>query len=447
MYYSPITPEKRSLMLKAIGVDSIEALFDDIPKNAENDIQLATSLTEFELKNTFNTLAKHNVSSSTMLSFMGGGAYTHFIPSAIKYLVNRSEFTTSYTPYQPEISQGTLRAIFEFQTMVTQLTGLAISNASVYDGATALAESGVVAFHAKQKTKPNILVPTTLSPSYKDVLLTYWAPKGITLVEVGSQDTPYAIPESAWEAQLNDSTLAVVLPYPDFFGTIHDYSSLIAKAKAAGAYVIMHCDPLALSLLKSPGELGADLASAEGQPLGIPVAFGGPYLGIMTASTEFIRLLPGRIAGETVDQQGKTGYVLTLQTREQHIRREKAFSSICTNQGLLALTATIYMSLMGPNGMKLAAQTCMAHSRYLTQELKKIGLEVLNTGTTFKECVVKLPKPAKAIVSELKKHNILAGVDLSKLYPNLTHHLLIATTEIQTKAQMDQLVSALKGVL
>ncbi len=438
MLYSPLTSRQKEKMLDALGLTRIEALFSDIPSlstatplsgfSSESDIELMQKMGQLSAQNGVNTES----------SFLGAGAYDHFSPSVVRYLVSRSEFSTSYTPYQPEMSQGTLRAIFEFQTMVCELTGMDIANASVYDGASALAESCSLVYHFFQKQRPEVVVPSTLSPSYLEVLQTYLVPKGacVKVIEGGCH---YAFDSVLFESAMTEKVCAIVLPYPDFFGTVHAYESTIKKAKELGIKVVFSCDPSALALLKSPGELGADVVAGEGQSLGIPLAYGGPYLGLMSAKQEFIRFFPGRIVGRTVDTQGKSGYVLTLQTREQHIRREKSYSSICTNQGLLALSATIYMALMGPHGLQEVALLCYKKSQYLKNEIGKIaGFKILNQGPTFKEFLVQVPCKLDRLSAYLKQKNIVGGVPLGE------DSLLIAVTETKSVAELDAFVDALK---
>lgn len=445
MLYSPITPSQREAMLATMGLSSIEDLFSDIPTHpGTTPLAHFSALSDLDLMKLMKNLSDKNISLSKNLSFLGAGAYEHFSPSVVKFLISRSEFSTSYTPYQPEMSQGTLRAIFEFQTMVCELSGMDIANASVYDGGSALGESCALAYYFHQKKRHEVLAPSTLSPHLIKVLETYLSPKDVKLVQ-SQGDAPYLFDEDRFNNQITENTCAVVLPYPDFFGTVVNYAKTIEKAKSVDAKIIFVYDPLAMALLKSPGELGADMAVAEAQCLGIPLSFGGPYLGLMSARNEFVRFFPGRIVGKTSDRDGKEAYVLTLQTREQHIRREKSYSSICTNQGLMALAATIYLAWMGPVGLKRVAELCYKKTTYLKQEINKLsGYKVLNSGPTFKEFLVSVPGDAAALLAYLKSHGIEGGLALSAYFENAQSHLLIAVTETRSQEDLDRMLQLLK---
>ena len=447
MFYSPITQAQREHLLQEIGVPDIDALFADMSAVGQaSPLDLPEPLSELELKQFAVRLAGKNKHTGAYISFMGGGSYDHFIPSVVGHVISRSEFYTSYTPYQPEMSQGTLRSIFEFQTMICELTGLGVANASVYDGASALAEACVMTINdATKRTK--VLLPSTLPPSYREVLDTYLLPKSVTIQTAGSQDA-VCVSEEEFISQFSGDFAAVVLSYPDFFGNMISYDRVISAAKENGIAVIMLCDPIALALFKSPGELGADIAVGEGQPLGIPTAFGGPYLGFMAASEKYLRLLPGRIVGQTHDKNGTLGYVLTFQTREQHIKREKSLSNICTNQGLLALAATVYMAYMGPHGLRRVAELCYKKTNYLKTRLASLpGVTVLNTGVTFREFVISLPCDAAKVGKALKAQQIFAGIDMGRFDKSRKNQLLIAVTEKRSTAELDQLAEAIKGCL
>lgn len=445
MLYSPITQFQKETLLKAIGVSSIEDLFSDIPSNPQaTPLANFPALSDLELMRCVKGLADKNEHLGKKMSFMGAGAYEHFAPSIVGYLLSRSEFSTSYTPYQPEMSQGTLRAIFEFQTMVCELSGMDIANASVYDGGSALGESCALTYYFFQKQRHQIVVPSTLSPHLIEVLKTYLSPKDIELIQVQG-DCYYQFDTPRVNACISEKTAAVVLPYPDFFGTVVNYAATIEKAKSVGAKVIFVYDPLAMGLLKSPGDYGADLCVAEGQSLGLSLAFGGPYLGLMSAKEEFVRFFPGRIVGKTLDRDGKNAYVLTLQTREQHIRREKSYSSICTNQGLMALAATIYLSWMGPVGLQKVASLCCQSMAYFKQEISKIpGFSVLNPGPTIKESLISCPGSAAALLDFLKQQGIEGGVAIGPYFKEAQSALLVAITETKSKADIDLLIAALK---
>lgn len=446
MFYSPITEEQKIDILNQLGFDKIDDLFSDIPKGQISpEIRLPPPLSELELTKVAKNLASRNLDPNEHISFLGAGSYDHFIPSVIRHLSSRGEFMSAYTPYQPEISQGTLRVIYEFQTMVCELTGMDIANASLYDGATAIAEACIMA--AAETGRKKILVPSGLHPHYLEVLQTYLFPKDIGL-EVITSDVFYHFNESNFKREIREDVAAVVLPYPDFFGNVFNYSDIIRRAHNHGSAVIMQYDPIAMALFKTPGELGADIAVAEGQCLGIPKSFGGPGLGLLSAKEKYIRFLPGRIVGKTTDTEGKTGYVLTFQTREQHIRREKSLSNICTNQGLVALAATIYMAYMGANGIRRVAELCYKKATYLKQEISAIpGCGSLNTQLTFKEFLVSLPRSAKEVLARLKERNIVGGLDMSRHYKGASNILLVCATEQHSQREIDYLIKTLKDIL
>jgi len=443
MYYSPITDDHEQYLLDELGISDISDLFSDIPGDSSGfDISIPSGESELQIKTKATAMAGMNNSLNNYASFLGGGSYHHFIPSVIKHLAQRGEIFTSYTPYQAEISQGSLRVIFEFQTMISELFGLPLTNASLYDGATALAEACVMAINDKRRFK--ILLPNRISPNTIQVMKTYLEPKGVEL-DIFSSDVFYHFDEHEFKKKINGDYAAIVLPYPDFFGSISTYKNAIEFAHKHDVNVIFSCDPMAMSLIKNPGELGADIAVGEGQCFGIPMAFGGPYLGLMAAKDRFVRLMPGRNAGKTTDEDGNPGYVLTFQTREQHIKRGKALSNICSNQGLLAFCATVYLSYMGPNGLRRVAEMCYRKSNYLKSEIAKIsGYKILNQGPTFKEFIMSTPNSAAFTLSELKKHGILGGIDLSTYFSEAKNVILVATTEMNSQKQLDQYISALK---
>ena len=349
--FIPHTPSETEEMLKSIGVRSIEDLFADVPKKYRfPKLNLPAGVTEMEIVGEMNDYADSNETVNDLLCFLGAGAYRHYIPSAVDSLLRRGEFYTAYTPYQPEISQGTLQAIFEFQTLIANLTGMEVSNASHYDGATATAEAGVMAYHNFRGKRPKIILSSAVHPQYREVLCSYLC--GYENINIETLGADFKLPGSPDDLadHVDNETALVVVQYPDFFGRIFDLTKLAQKVHGAGALLAVVTNPIALGLLKTPGEMGADIVVGEGQPLGIPISFGGPYLGFFATRKEYVRKISGRLVGETADASGRRGYVLTLTAREQHIRRDKATSNICTNQGLLALAATIYLSLVGQIG-------------------------------------------------------------------------------------------------
>jgi glycine dehydrogenase subunit 1 len=443
MYYSPITDDQKQYLLEDLGISDISELFKDLPGDPSGfDISIPGGQSELQIKTKASAMAGMNNSLNSFSSFLGGGSYHHFIPSVIKHLAQRGEIFTSYTPYQAEISQGSLRVIFEFQTMISELFGLPLTNASLYDGATALAEACVMAINDKRRFK--ILLPNRISPNAVQVMKTYLEPKGVTL-DIFNSDVFYHFNEQEFKKKISNEYAAIVLPYPDFFGSISTYKESIEAAHKNDVNVIFSCDPMAMSLIKNPGELGADIAVGEGQCFGIPMAFGGPYLGLMAAKERFVRMMPGRIAGKTTDSEGNAGYVLTFQTREQHIKRGKALSNICSNQGLLAFCATVYLSYMGPNGLRRVAEMCYRKSTYLKNEISKIpGYKILNQGSTFKEFLISTPKSAQFTLAELKKHGILGGIDLSPYFSGAKNVILVAATEMNSQKQLDHYISTLK---
>lgn len=444
--FIPHTNQEKEAMLASIGVKRLEDLFTAVPKkNRFPKLNLPAGLTEMEVLEELKDLSTYNETAADLISFLGAGAYRHYIPAAVDAMISRGEFFSAYTPYQPEISQGTLQAIFEFQTLVANLTGMEVSNASHYDGATAAAEAGIMAYHNFRGKRPKIILSPSINPQYKEVICSYLCGyENVELVtgEVSSAliETPDNLPEL-----IDDRTALVVVQYPDFFGRIFDWSFLAQKAHESGALIAIIVNPTALGLLKTPGEMGADIVVGEGQPLGIPLSFGGPYLGFLATKNEFVRKISGRLVGETVDSEGRRGYVLTLTAREQHIRREKATSNICTNQGLMALAATVYMSLLGKNGMKQVASLCYQKAHYAAEVIGKIpGFEVLAEKPFFHEFVVKCPTSVEHINHHLLDAGFLGGYDLGKVRANLANYMLVAVTEVITKEEIDDFAIALK---
>jgi glycine dehydrogenase subunit 1 len=440
-HYISITDAERAEMLKAIGVEQVADLFVDVPEAVRfPDVQLPPPMSEIALRRELNALSGANANATTHSMFLGAGAYNHFVPSAVDQILRRSEFYTAYTPYQPEVSQGTLQAIFEYQSLMCALTGMDVANASHYDGGTALAEAAVMAV-ASTRNRRTVVIAPSVNPQYRAIVRTLLAGTGIRVV---GDERPDATLDDVL-AQVDTSTAAVIVQSPDFFGTLHDLKPLADKAHAAGALLVSHFDPIALALFQTPGEAGADIATAEGQPLGIGLNYGGPYLGIFTCSEKYIRKLPGRLTGATLDVDGKLAYVLTLRAREQDIRRETATSNICTNQGLMALAATVYMSLMGRQGLRRVAELCYHRAHYAAAEISKLpGYEVLDRGPFFKEFVVRCPRPVAEINAALRERGIIGGYDLSTEYPHLGAEMLLCVTEMNGRAEIATLVDALK---
>lgn len=445
--FIPHSDSEREEMLRTIGVKSVDDLFLDVPeKHRYPRLNLPEALSEMEVAAQLQEYAVVNETTRDLVCFLGAGAYNHYTPAVVDSIIRRGEFLTAYTPYQPEVSQGTLQAIFEFQSLVTSLTGMDVSNASHYDGATATAEAAVMAYHHFRGKRNKIVISPAVNPMYRATLRTYM--QGYTDLTITGDENgdPFAGLESLL-AQVDTQTSLVVIQYPDFFGRIYDFTDFAAKVHESGALLAVAVNPTALALLKTPGEMGADIVVGEGQPLGIPLSFGGPYLGIFATKKEFVRKIAGRLVGETQDAQGRKGYVLTLTAREQHIRREKATSNICTNQGLIALAATVYMSSLGKNGLTQVANLCYQKAHYAAEEINSIrGFSVNLKTPFFHEFAVKCPRPAAEVLDHLLEHDILGGYDLGKDYPALKDYLLVAVTEMNTREEIDLLCDALKEV-
>lgn len=446
MTFIPISPNERDAMLKTVGVKSLDDLFDAIPKKHRfPKLNLPPALTEMEAAAHLSEMAQANENvREHMISFLGAGAYNHYVPSVVDHMLRRGEFYTAYTPYQPEISQGTLQAIFEYQSLMTNLTGMEVSNASHYDGATATAEAVNLAYAQFRGKRKKIVMSPTVHPQYREVIRTY--SQGMGLEEAG--DDVSATTEAGPEALMSlvdESTMLVIVQYPDFFGRVYDYTKLIEDAHTKGALVCVVANPTALIMLKTPAEMGADIVVGEAQPFGIPLWYGGPYLGFFTTKKSYIHKMAGRLVGETVDNRGQRSYVLTLTAREQHIKRERATSNICTNQGLLALASAVYMSSLGKTGLQQVANLCYQKAHYAASELKKInGFEINFDEPFFHEFVLHCPKPASEVNEYLLDHGIFGGYDLAQDYPSLQNHLLIAVTEMNSKQEIDTLVEVLK---
>ena len=409
--FIPHTDAEREAMLKTIGVENLEDLFQAVPSRVRYpQLDLPQALSEMEALGEMQALAQVNESTRDLISFLGAGAYNHYIPAAVDSLLQRGEFYTAYTPYQPEISQGTLQAIFEYQSLIAALTGTEVSNASHYDGATAVAEAVSMAFAQYRGKRTRILLSPALHPHTIQTVETY--NEGSRLELAGCDLDPAGHPETLL-SMLDNGTALVVVQYPDFFGRIYDYTKFAESVHDAGALFAVAVNPIALGLLTPPGEFGADIVTAEGQPLGIPLSYGGPYLGLFATRKELVRKMAGRLVGETSDNRGQRAYVLTLTAREQHIRREKATSNICTNQGLMALAAAIYLSLLGKNGLRQVAELCYHKAHYAADQIAAIpGYTIWQERPFFNEFVVDCPKPVAEINAHLLTHDILGGYDL-----------------------------------
>ena len=430
-------------MLSTIGVASTDDLFAPVPEAIRYPhLDLPPALTEMEAARRLEALADKNFVPDPEDVYLGAGSYRHFIPSTVDHLISRGEFYTAYTPYQPEVAQGTLQVIYEFQTLVADLLGFEVANASMYDGATAMAEGALIGVSATRK-REHILVSPTVHPAYRQVLDTYVEGTSVTSETIGSAD-PLRFDVDDLKDTLDDSVACVVIQYPNFFGTIEDVRAIADAVHEAGAMLVVNTSPVPLGMLTPPGELGADIASAEGQSLGVPPGYGGPYVGLLATGKKHVRQMPGRLAGITTDAEGKRGFVLTLQTREQHIRREKATSNICTNQGLMATAATVYMSTLGPEGFKEVAQRSYRNAHYLATQIEnKDGYTVANTGEFFHEFVVRCPEPASAVNSRLLASGIVGGLDLGTVDETLADCMLVCTTELHSRSAIDRLVEAL----
>lgn len=451
MPFVPHTEQDVQQMLEEIGVECIEALFDEIPPDLRTcDLsQLPAGISEMELGRLMKERAE---TDGHLLCFLGAGAYEHHIPAAVWDITSRGEFLTAYTPYQAEASQGTLQVLYEYQSMMSSLMGLAVSNASLYEGASSLAEAILMAvrlYHGH--AAPRILLPRTVHPNYRRVVQTIVGQQGIEIVEIPYDLTTGLTSISLLNEYAATPFTALVIPQPNFFGGLEAVDEMTDWAHNHRAYVIGVVNPLAMALLKPPGQWGrqgADIACGEGQPLGVPLASGGPYYGFLCCKKEYVRQLPGRIVGETVDQTGQRGFVLTLQAREQHIRRAKATSNICTNQGLLVTASTLYMSLLGPQGLKQTAAACHARLMALQEALKPISqVRVRFTSPTFHECVLELPVAVDGVLRALAERKIQGGIDLSPYYPELEKCLLVCVTETKTDSDLNLFAKYLEQTL
>lgn len=444
--YLPQTEQDRKQMLETIGVESVDELFAEIPESVrfKGKMNLPAPMSELTLVKHMNRMAGRNTSMDQAVSFLGAGVYEHHIPSVVGHVVSRSEFYTAYTPYQPEISQGELQAIFEFQTMICELTGMDVANSSMYDGHTALSEAASMAAATSRKRK--IVISQTVHPEARQILLTSAKGVGLQVVEVPHQDGVTDL--AALSAEADEETAAVIVQSPNFFGNIEDLAQVERIAHAHKGLFIVSANPLSLGLLKPPGQYGADIVVGDAQPLGIAPSFGGPHCGYFATTKALMRRIPGRIVGQTVDENGKRGFVLTLQAREQHIRRDKATSNICSNQALLALAASVYMSALGKQGMQDVARLNLQKAHYAKERLSQVeGIEIAFSQPFFNEFVVKLPHPVSEVNRKLLEQGIIGGYDLGRDYPELANHMLIAVTEVRTKEEIDMLANGLEGLL
>lgn len=444
--YLPHTAKDRRAMLATIGVQKVEELFKDIPKEllVDGNLQLPPAMSEMELVSALQQLAGRNANLQEYRCFLGAGAYDHYIPSVVDHVIRRSEFYTAYTQYQPEISQGYLQALWEYQSMICQLTGMEVSNASLYDGGTAVAEGAMMACSVTGRSE--VLTVTNVHPHYRSVLATYGMDRGYTIKECNYQDG--IVNQEELSQLVSKDTAAVIIQSPNFFGCIEDVQKIGELAHAQGALLIVAVDPISLGILEAPGALGADIVVGEGQPMGLATAFGGPYLGFFAATEKLMRKMPGRIVGQTVDHEGNRGFVLTLQAREQHIRREKATSNICSNEALCALTAAVYLSAVGKEGLRQVANLSLQKAHYTYGQLTKLpGFTSVFAASYFKEFIIRCPKPIAEINAELLTEKIIGGLDLGIYYPELENCMLLCVTENRTQADINRLVAKLGAIV
>jgi glycine dehydrogenase subunit 1 len=448
MSYIPNTDADRAAMLKTIGVKSVEDLFRDVPADQRFPrLNLPEPVSEPEILSELRAIGEYNVDLDHAICFLGAGAYRHFVPSVVGHMVGRSEFYTAYTPYQPEISQGTLQTIFEYQSMICALTGMDVANASHYDGATALAEAVIVAVNVARNKRAKVVISAGVHPEYRAVVHTY--SQGMRLTMVGDED---ANPDpQALAGHVDANTACVIVQNPDFLGHLADPEALRKLADAvhaAGAMFVVSADPISLGLFKAPGEYGADIVCGEGQALGGGLSFGGPYLGYFACKQQFVHKIAGRIVGQTVDRNGQRGFVLTLSAREQHIRREKATSNICSNEALMALAAGVYMTALGKRGLRQVAELCYHKAHYAAKQLADLpDYELLSTGRFFKEFVLRCPKPVPEINAYLlSEWGIVGGYDVQRDYPAMANTMLLCVTELNTKDEIDTLAEALSSL-
>ncbi|MGD7025194.1 aminomethyl-transferring glycine dehydrogenase subunit GcvPA [Rossellomorea vietnamensis] len=433
--YLPMTEQDQKEMLDTIGVSSVDELFEDIPEKVrfKGEYNIKKAEPETTLMKELSEMASKNADLRSHTSFIGAGVYDHYMPVIVDHVLSRSEFYTAYTPYQPEISQGELQAIFEFQTMICELTGMDVANSSMYDGGTALAEAAMLS--AGQTKRKKVLVSSTVHPESRDVLRAYAKGQYIEVVEIPHKDG--VTDAAALEEMMSDEIAAVIVQYPNFFGRIEELAKLEGIVHDKKAMFVVSSNPLALGVLTPPGKLGADIVIGDAQPFGIPTAFGGPHCGYFAVTKKLMRKVPGRLVGQTVDEDGQRGFVLTLQAREQHIRRDKATSNICSNQALNALAASVAMTALGKNGVKEMAVQNIQKAHYAKEALKQNGVEAAFEGPSFNEFVIKTSRPVKEINSALLQKGIIGGYDLGLVDSDLNQHMLVAVTELRTKEEID----------
>ena len=441
MAYFSNSEQDIKAMLDVIGVAGLEELIPNIADDLKfkGELSIPEAKSEYETGKLLSDMASEN---KTYVSFLGGGAYDHYVPAAVGEILSRPEFYTSYTPYQPEVSQGTLQAMYEFQSMICELNGMDVTNASMYEAGSALAEAILLAAaHTRLK---KVLIPGTLNPRYKEVVQTYVENSDIQLIEVAADG--FTINAEDLSVQFTDDVAAVIVQHPNYYGFLEDMEQVTALKGTKKALIIQVYDPISLGILKTPGAFGVDIAVAEGQALGNPQNYGGPYVGLFSVNEKLVRKMPGRLAGITTDTDGKRGFVLTLQTREQHIRREKATSNICSNSGLLTISAAVYLSLLGKQGMEHVARLCVQKAHYLAERLSAIqGVSLASQAPFFKEFTIEMPKSAAEVIEQCLEHKLFAGINLAKTgHPN---HLLIAVTEKRTREELDAFVTLLTDIL
>jgi glycine dehydrogenase subunit 1 len=442
MPYIPHTVEDQEEMLATIGVSSIDDLFVEVPDHLrlKGELNIPAALSEDQLYGHLKNLSEKNVDLAHTVCFLGAGIYDRFIPATVGAVISRGEFLTAYTPYQPEASQGYLQTIYEFQSMVAELYDMDLSNASMYDGPTAMAEAAIMATSLKKRSL--VVVSDAVHPHYRQVLETYCWAMGVEVKTISHQEG-----QTSDLSEVSEKAACLILQSPNFYGVIEDLATMRTSCDATGALMIVVADPTASALLKPPGAFGADVVVGEGQPLGIAMGLGGPMLGLFACKKEFVRSIPGRIVGRTHDGQGRPGFTMTLRTREQDIRREKATSNICTNEALMALAATVYMCAVGKNGIRQIAEATVRNTQYAIQQLTATGAKLKFPGKVFGEFVLTLPKNASQVRDELLSKKILAGLPLGEVDPTLPNDLLVAVTEMRTKAQIDDFAAQLKAVL
>lgn len=439
--YLPMTEQDQKEMLSSIGVEKVEELFSDIPESVrfQGEYNIKPAKSESALMKELSNLASQNADLKQYTSFLGAGVYDHYQPIIVDHVISRSEFYTAYTPYQPEISQGELQAIFEFQTMICELTGMDVANSSMYDGGTALAEAAMLA--AGQTRRKKILLSSTVHPEARDVVKTYAKGQRVEVIEIPYLNGVTDI--AALKELISDDVAGVIVQYPNFFGRIEPLKDMEEIIHNTKSMFIVSSNPLALGALTPPGKLGADIVTGDAQPFGIPTSFGGPHCGYFAVTNKLLRKVPGRLVGQTVDEDGKRGFVLTLQAREQHIRREKATSNICSNQALNALAASVAMTALGKKGTKQMAVQNIQKAHYAKQLLKQKGLEIVFEGPSFNEFVVKLPASYRELNNQLFEKQMIGGYDLGQTYPELKDHMLVAVTELRTKEEIDAFANEL----